>query len=70
MTDAAHRMTLEDAPPQIRRNAVPKYTDDAFSLSSLDRWVRRGLVRASKPSGGAVFIDRDSLRAFLEGAAA
>ncbi len=34
---------------------------------TMRRWISIGLVRASKPAGGRVLVDRDSLRALIEG---
>jgi excisionase family DNA binding protein len=34
---------------------------------SVRRWIALGYVRARKPAGGRVLVDRDSLRAFIEG---
>ena len=35
---------------------------------TIRRWIIAGLIRANKPAGGRVLVDRDSLRAFIEAA--
>lgn len=40
------------------------------STRTVRRAVSEGLIRATRPGGGPLLIDRESLRAFLEGAEA
>ncbi|MCA9607405.1 MAG: helix-turn-helix domain-containing protein [Myxococcales bacterium] len=40
------------------------------STRTVRQWITLGYIRAAKPAGGRVLIDRDSLRAFIEGSTA
>jgi excisionase family DNA binding protein len=37
------------------------------STRTIRRWASIGLLRVNKPAGGRVLVDRESLRALLEG---
>lgn len=68
MTDhAPAALTFENSPEWIR-------VDDAARLAcvttrTIRRWDHAGLIRTSRPAGGRVLVNRDSLRALIEAGA-
>lgn len=56
--DAAPRWLVQQEAASIAR-VTPR---------TIRRWISIGLVRASRPAGGRVLIDRDSLFRLIEGA--
>ena len=61
-------LTFETAPRWLRANEAARLA--RVSTRTMRRWVSLGLVRASRPAGGRVLIDRDALHAFIDNAAA
>lgn len=62
------RLDWPDLPRRLTINETA--TIARVSERSVRRWTSLGYVVAHKPAGGRVLIDRDSLRAFIEGSAA
>lgn len=52
------------APAWLRVNLAAEIA--GVTERSIRRWISVGYIRASKPAGGRVLIQRDSLLAFLE----
>lgn len=66
--DERRTLTFETAPRWLR--ATEAATLARVSTRTMRRWVSLGLVRASRPAGGRLLIDRDALHAFIDNAAA
>jgi excisionase family DNA binding protein len=71
---AAEPHTLDRAAVSTDLDRLPRHlriTEAAavarVSTRTIRRWASIGLVRVTKPAGGRVLVDRDSLRALLEG---
>lgn len=61
-------LDLDEAPRWITTAEAAQIA--RVSVRTIRRWISVGYIRASKPAGGRVLIDRDSLRAFIEDSAA
>lgn len=61
-------LTFANAPEWLRLEGAAELAGNV-SVRTIRRWVSVGFIRASKPAGGIVLIDRDSLRAFIDGGA-
>ena len=59
---------FNNAPRWLRAHEAARLA--RVSTRTIRRWVSLGLIRASRPAGGRVLIDRDSLHALIDNAAA
>ena len=60
-------LDIDTAPRWLTRSEAAEV--GRVSVRTIRRWISFGYIRASKPAGGRVLVDRESLRAFIEGAA-
>ena len=65
--DPAPRLDLDTAP----RWLIPSEAAQCARVSTrtIRSWASLGYIRVSRPAGGRAVVDRDSLRAFIEGSA-
>jgi predicted site-specific integrase-resolvase len=57
-------VTLHGAPEWVRLAIAARLA--GVSKRTVSRWARRGLVRVSRPAGGAVLVNTHSLRSLIE----
>lgn len=67
-TAAQPPLDFDNVPAWIRPEIAAKLVG-GLSTRTIRRWASLGYVKVSKPAGGIVLVSRDSLRAFIEGAA-
>ncbi|MCB9595898.1 MAG: helix-turn-helix domain-containing protein [Sandaracinaceae bacterium] len=61
-------LDIDNAPRWLTRLEAAAIA--GVSVRTLRRWISYGYIRASKPAGGRVLVDRGVLRELIEGAAA
>lgn len=61
-------LDIDNAPRWLTRSEAADVA--RVSVRTIRRWISYGYIVASRPAGGRVLVDRESLRAFIEGAAA
>lgn len=64
--EAPPPLDLADAPQWMRVDQVARVAQ--VHPRTVRRWIGAGYLRSSKPSGGRLLIDRESVRSFIEGA--